>query len=63
MLAAGVFVLCCVLGLQGLAAQLLPRRLFLRLSSFLQLAAFAIVVCGYFLPPLIPTLPALVSAS
>jgi hypothetical protein len=37
MLAAGVFVFCCVLGLQGLAAQLLPRRLFLHLSSFLQL--------------------------
>ena len=63
MLGAGAFVLCCVLGLQGLAAQTLPRRLFLRLSSFLQLACFGIIVCGYFLQPLIPTLPALVSAS
>jgi hypothetical protein len=63
MLASGVFVLCCVLGLQGLAAQMLPRRLFLRLSSVLQLASFGIIVCGYFLQPLIPTLPALISAS
>ena len=49
MLAAGVFIFCCVLGLQGFAAQLLPRRLFLRASAFLQLAVFSLLVSGFFL--------------
>ena len=49
MLAAGTFVFCCVLGLQGFAAQLLPRRWFLRASAFLQLAVFCLLVSGYFL--------------
>ena len=40
MAASGLFVCCAMLALQGLAAQLLPYRLFLRVSSFLQLAAF-----------------------
>lgn len=51
MLAAGAFIFCCVLGAQGLAAQLLPRRQFLRVSSFLQLAAFGLFVTVYFLEP------------
>jgi hypothetical protein len=51
MLAAGAFVYCGVLGVQGLAAQLLPRRLFLRVSAFMQLAAFCLFVCVYFLQP------------
>jgi len=51
MLAAGGFIYCCVLGVQGLAAQLLPRRMFLRVSGFLQLATFCLFVCGYFLQP------------
>jgi len=55
MLAAGAFIFCCVLGVQGLAAQLLPRRLFLRLSSFLQLAAFCLFVSVYFLQPMLAT--------
>jgi len=49
MLAAGAFTFCCILGLQGLAAQILPRRWFLRASAFLQLAVFCLLVCGYFL--------------
>jgi len=49
MLAGGVFIFCCVLSVQGLAAQLLPRRYFLRVSSFLQMAAFALFVGNYFL--------------
>ncbi len=53
MLAAGAFIYCCVLGVQGLAAQLLPRRLFLRASSFLQLAAFCLLVSVYFLQPMV----------
>ncbi len=61
MLLAGAFVYCCVLGLQGFAAQLLPRRLFLRASSWLQLAAFCVIVCVYCLQPMMP--PDLVHAS
>ncbi len=49
MLAAGAFTFCCVLGLQGFAAQILPRRWFLRASSFLQLAVFCLLVSAYFL--------------
>ena len=51
MLAAGAFIFCCVLGIQGVAAELLPRWLFLRASSFLQLGAFSLFLCGYFLQP------------
>jgi hypothetical protein len=51
MLAAGVFVYGAVLGTQGLAALALPRRLFLRLSGFLQLAAICLIVGVYFLQP------------
>jgi hypothetical protein len=48
--AAGAFIFCCVLGLQGLA-QLLPRQKFLRLSSYLQMAFFVLLVAVYFLQP------------
>jgi hypothetical protein len=44
MLAAGLFVYGAVLGVQGLAAQILPRRLFLRLSGYLQMTAFCLIV-------------------
>ncbi len=53
MLAAGGFVYCCVLALQGLAAELLPHQAFLRASSFLQLAVFCLLMAGYFLQPVI----------
>ena len=56
MLGAGAFVYCAVLGLQGCAAQLLPRRVFLRASSLLQLAAFCAIVCVYCLQPMAPDL-------
>jgi CubicO group peptidase (beta-lactamase class C family) len=49
MLAAGVFTFCCVLGMQGLAAQFLPRRWFLRASAVMQLAVFCLLVSCYFL--------------
>jgi len=49
MLAAGVFMFCCVLALQGFAALALPRRWSLRASAFLQLAVFCLLVSGYFL--------------
>jgi CubicO group peptidase (beta-lactamase class C family) len=61
MLAGGAFMFCCVLALQGLAAQLLPRRLFLRASGWLQMGAFCFFVGGYFLQPKFPTFDALVS--
>ncbi len=54
MFAAGAFVLCSVLAVQGLAA-LLPRRQFLRLSGFLQLAAFCLFLSVYFLQPSLTT--------
>ncbi len=50
MIAAGVFIFGLVLAVQGLAAQL-PRRIFLRLSSFLQLGCFGLFLCVYFLEP------------
>ncbi|HEV2448428.1 MAG TPA: serine hydrolase domain-containing protein, partial [Candidatus Sulfopaludibacter sp.] len=63
MLASGAFLFCCVLALQGLAAQLLPRRMFLRMSSFLQMGAFCLFVCGYFLQPLFATPDTLTAAT
>src|SRR5947209_18810371 len=51
MLASGACIYCGVLGVQGLAAQLLPRRLFLRVSGLLQIAALCLFVCGYFVQP------------
>jgi CubicO group peptidase (beta-lactamase class C family) len=47
MFAAGAFVFCAVMCVQGLAAQILPRRYFLRASSFLQLGAFTLIVGVY----------------
>jgi hypothetical protein len=51
MFASGAFIFCCVLGAQGIAALALPRRLYLRASSAMQLAAFCLFVSGYFLLP------------
>lgn len=51
MFAAGAFVYCAMLATQGLAAQALPRRIFLRVSGFLQTAAFCLFVSVYFLEP------------
>jgi hypothetical protein len=58
MLAAGAFIFCSVLCVQGLAA-LLPRRLFLRLSAFLQLGAFCLFLSVFFLEPSLATPKAL----
>jgi hypothetical protein len=51
MFAAGAFIFCCILGIQGAATVVLPRRTFLRLSSILQIGAFCLFVCVYFLEP------------
>ncbi len=53
MIAAGAFIYCSVLGLQGLTAELLPRQWFLRVSSFLQMVVFCVLVSVYFLQPAI----------
>jgi hypothetical protein len=58
MLAAGAFIFCCVLGVQGLAAQL-PRRLFLRISGLLQIGALCLFISVYFLAPALATPEAL----
>jgi hypothetical protein len=60
MLAAGTFVFCGVLSLQG-AAQLLPRQRFLRVSSFLQIACFGLFLLVYFLQPGFTDLAQLIS--
>jgi len=49
--AAGVFIFGSVLALQGVAAQLLSRRMFLRASALLQITAFSLFICMYFLEP------------
>ena len=48
--AAGLFIYCAILGVQGIAAQL-PRAWFLRISSFLQIGAFALFLGFIFLQP------------
>ncbi len=57
--AAGIFVMCCVLSVQGLAAELLPRRHFLRVSAILQLGALCLFLAGYFLEPSLESPPLL----
>jgi hypothetical protein len=49
MIAASIFLYGSVIAVQGLMALLLPRRLFLRLSAVLQISAFALFICAYFL--------------
>lgn len=53
--AASAFLFGSVLTVQGLGALLLPRRWFLRLSAFLQLAAFGTFMAVYFLQPSLDT--------
>jgi hypothetical protein len=54
--AAGVFTFCAGLALQGLVSQLLPWRLFLRVSGVLQLLALFTVLALLFLTPPFDTL-------
>ena len=51
MAAAALFVCCALLAVQGVLAQFLPYRLFLRVSSWVQLAAFFVILGVYFLKP------------
>jgi hypothetical protein len=50
-LASGTFLFCSMISVQGLTAYLLPRRYFLRLSAFLQIAAFCLFLGVFFLEP------------
>jgi hypothetical protein len=51
LVASAALIYGTVLAIQGLGALLLPRRLFLRLSAVLQLAAFGLFLAGRFLQP------------
>jgi hypothetical protein len=55
MIAASVFLFGAVLSVQGLAALVLSRRLFLRISATLQIVAFGLFLGVYFLQPSITT--------
>jgi hypothetical protein len=59
--AASMFLYGSVLTIQGFTALLLPRRMFLRLSAVLQLAAFGLFLGVYFVQPSITT-PAAMAA-
>lgn len=48
---AGIFFFCCVVAIQGLAIQVFPRQMFLRLSAVLQVALFCLFVTIYFIEP------------
>jgi hypothetical protein len=61
MAAASAFLFCSVLAVQGFTALLLPRRVFLRVSAILQIAAFGLILGVYFLQPSLPT-PAAMAA-
>ena len=50
-----LFVCCTVLAVQAVLVLLLSHRLFLRLSSWIQLAAFFIILAAYFLRPPLPS--------
>jgi hypothetical protein len=58
LLAAGAFLYCAVLTVQALTAQV-SRRLYLRVSSFLQIAAFVLFLGVFFLQPSFGTAKAL----
>src|SRR5271156_2403346 len=59
--AAGALVVFGILGIQGLAANLLPRQLFLRLSAVLQAAIMCLLLSVYFLEPSLESPEALTS--
>jgi hypothetical protein len=50
MTAGAALIYGSVLTMQGITALLLPRRMYLRLSAILQLAAYVLVLATYFLP-------------
>lgn len=57
--AAGVFVFCALLAVQGLAANLLSRQIFLRASAAIQAVALCLLLSVYFLEPSLESVQAL----
>lgn len=55
MIAAGLFIACTVLSIQGILNQILPYRMFLRVSALLQMSCFLLVLTVYFLKPPLAT--------
>ena len=53
MMAASIFTLGLAMTVQGVAAAVSSRRHFLRVSSWLQLTTFCLVVGTYFLQPMV----------
>ncbi len=51
MLAAGLFIFCALLALQGIAGQIFGHRGFLRVSNILQTTSFFAILAVYFLAP------------
>jgi hypothetical protein len=61
MVAAGVFLFCSLLTLQGVLANVLPRQLFLRLSAVLQAGILCGLLCVYLLEPSLESTRALLA--
>jgi hypothetical protein len=61
MLLAAAFMFGCVLGIQGIASLLLPRRQFLRLSALLQVVLFFLFITVYIIEPSLEAPKALVA--
>jgi hypothetical protein len=59
--AAGLFLFSCIVAIQGLAAQFLPRQLFLRLAALMQVVLFCVFVTTYFLEPSLESPGALIA--
>ncbi len=51
MAAAALFMACLLLSVRGLAAYLLPHRVFVRISNLIQVGAFFAILAVYFLKP------------
>lgn len=49
MIAGSLFLYCSALAVQGLGAMLLPRKMYMRVSAVVQIAAFAAILSVYFL--------------
>jgi hypothetical protein len=61
MAAAGVFLFCSLLTLQGVLANVLPRQMFLRLSALLQAGILCGLLCVYLLEPSLESTRALLA--
>ena len=62
LLVAGAFLVFAILGIQGLAANLLPRQVFLRFSAVLQAAVMCTLLIVYFVEPSLESPAALAAA-